>query len=252
MQEIGVEAPPVEAEKRRPGMARRQRKPRILRRLMRRLVAFLVVLALLPLGLGLLYRLPFVHPVSTLMIGDLVTLRGYDRQWTPLDELGKPIVHAVMMSEDGQFCSHSGIDFGELKAAIDEALSGERTRGASTIPMQTVKNLFLWPGRSFLRKAIEAPLALYLDAVMPKRRIMEIYLNIAEWGPGIYGAEAAAQFYFGQPAHSLSRRQAALLAAALPNPFLRNPLNPDAATRRVVGVIEARARRAGGYDDCLG
>ncbi|WEX09842.1 monofunctional biosynthetic peptidoglycan transglycosylase [Chelativorans sp. AA-79] len=245
-----MEAPSVEAE-RRSGAARRRGRSRIIRRVMRRLVAILVVLALLPLGLTLLYRVPWVHPVSTLMIGDLVTLSGYQRQWTPLDQLGTPIVHAVMMSEDGQFCSHSGIDLGELKAAIDEALSGERARGASTIPMQTVKNLFLWPSRSFLRKGVEAPLALYLDAVMPKRRIMEIYLNIAEWGPGIYGAEAAAQFYFGRPAKDLSPRQAALLAAALPNPFLRNPLNPDAGARRVVGVIEVRARRAGAYDDCL-
>nr|WP_309082829.1 monofunctional biosynthetic peptidoglycan transglycosylase [Chelativorans sp.] len=236
----------------RPRRARTGKRFRPAGRLLRGLMRIAAVVVLLPLVLTLLYIPSFVHPVSTLMLGDLATLRGYERRWVPLEAMGDNVVHAVMMSEDGQFCSHPGIDFGELKAVIDEALSGERTRGASTIPMQTVKNLFLWPGRSFIRKALEAPLAVYLDIVMPKRRIMEIYLNIAEWGPGIYGAEAAARHYFGQSARDLSRRQAALLAVTLPNPYERNPARPSAGLRRIASVIEARARRAGGYVGCLG
>jgi len=251
MQEHGLEAPAVEAE-RRPGPVRRRRRSGLAGRFANRLVRAAILVAIVPLVLTLIYCLPFVHPVSTLMLADLATLRGYERQWTPLEEAGRNVIHSVMMSEDGQFCSHRGIDLGELKAAINEALSGERTRGASTIPMQTVKNLYLWPGRSFLRKAIEAPLAIYLDAVMPKHRIMEIYLNIAEWGPGIYGVEAAAQHYFGRPSRDLSRREAALLAVTLPNPSERNPAQPSAALRRLASVVEARAQRAGGYVGCLG
>ena len=155
------------------------------------------------------------------------------------------------MSEDGQFCSHQGIDWGELNAVIEEAMAGETTRGASTIPMQTVKNLFLWQGRSFLRKALEAPLAVYFDAVVPKKRIMEIYLNIVEWGPGIYGIEAAAEHHFGRSARDLGRRQAALLAVTLPNPLERNPAKPGPGLKRLASVIERRAARSGDYVRCV-
>ncbi|WP_246727843.1 transglycosylase domain-containing protein [Chelativorans sp. Marseille-P2723] len=221
------------------------------RRWLRRILAVLLVIAVIPLLLTPIYRLPFVHPLSTLMLADLVTLNGYERQWTPLEEIGPAVVHSVMMSEDGQFCFHYGLDLGELRAVMDDFFSGGKPRGASTIPMQTVKNLFLWPGRSFLRKALEAPLAVYFDAIVPKQRIMEIYLNIAEWGPGIYGVEAASQHYFGKPTKSLSARQAALLAVTLPNPHARNPARPSQGLNRLASVIEGRARRSGAYIQCL-
>lgn len=210
-----------------------------------------VAIALVPVVLTLVYIPSFVHPVSTLMLKDLATFTGYDRRWVPLDEIAPVLAHSVMMSEDGQFCSHYGIDLGELKAVLDDALSGGPTRGASTIPMQTVKNLFLWGGRSFLRKALELPLAVYFDLVMPKRRIMEIYLNIAEWGPNVYGIEAAAQHHFGKSAKKLNRREAALLAVTLPNPAVRNPAKPSAAMRQLASVIERRAAGAGDYVRCL-
>ena len=215
--------------------------------------AFLVCvgLALLPAVLTLLYLPSFVHPLSTLMLKDLVTLRGYDRQWVAIEEVAPALVDSVIMSEDGQFCAHRGIDWAELNLVIDDAIAGEPTRGASTIPMQTVKNLFLWHGRSFIRKVLEAPLALYFDAIMPKKRIMEIYLNIVEWGPGIYGAEAAAQHHFGRSAKELSPRQAALLAVTLPNPADRHPAKPGAGLRKLAGVIERRARKSGGYVQCV-
>lgn len=247
-----MKAPTVKPEK-RPGARGRHRRQRgrPVRRLLARLFAVAILVGAIPLGLTLLYRVPFIHPVSTLMLADIVILEGFDRRWRPLEEIGPTLVHSVMMSEDGQFCAHAGIDWGELNAVIDEALSGERTRGASTIPMQTVKNLFLWPGRSFIRKAAEVPLALFFDAVMPKRRTMEIYLNIVEWGPNLYGAEAAALHYFGRSASELTARQAALLAVTLPNPHVRNPANPSAGLSRLASIIEARARRAGAYVGCL-
>jgi monofunctional biosynthetic peptidoglycan transglycosylase len=209
------------------------------------------MVAALPFCLTLVYALPFVHPVSTLMLKNIVTLQGYERRWVTLEDVAPVLIHSVVMSEDGRFCAHHGIDWGALNEVLDNALAGEQTRGASTITMQTAKNLFLWHGRSYLRKALEMPLALYIDLVMSKRRILEIYLNIAEWGPGIYGVEAAARHYFGRSAAELNRRQAALLAVTLPNPISRNPAKPSAGLNRLARVIEGRAARAGGYVDCV-
>lgn len=217
----------------------------------RRTLAAALFILLLPFGLTLIYRPAWVHPVSTLMMADLITLEGYDRRWLALEEIDTSVTYAVMMSEDGQFCAHSGIDWDALNTVVNEALSGEKPRGASTIPMQTVKNLFLWPGRSFVRKALEVPLALYFDFAIPKRRIMEIYLNIAEWAPNVYGVEAAAQHYFGGSARDLSARQGALLAVTLPNPAERNPASPAAGLDRLAAIIEGRARQAGSYIGCL-
>jgi monofunctional biosynthetic peptidoglycan transglycosylase len=244
-----VDPEPARARKR--SASRSRRRPRRARRWLLRIFTILFLIGLAPLLLTLLYTLPAVHPISTLMAKDLATFRGYDRQWAPIEDIAPVLVHSVIMSEDGQFCSHRGIDWKELNLVIDDALAGEATRGASTIPMQTVKNLFLWHGRSFIRKLLEAPLAIYFDAVVSKKRIMEIYLNIAEWGPGIYGAEAAAQHHFGKPASELTRRESALLAAALPNPYERNPAAPGPGLQRVASTVEKRASQAGGYVGCV-
>lgn len=218
---------------------------------LRRLVLTLAVLLILPLLLSLAYLPPPVHPLSTLMIKDLALLRGYQRDWTPLDRIGPRVVNSVMMSEDGQFCSHHGVDLGEFRAIFEDFLAGEATRGGSTITMQTVKNLYLWQGRSYVRKALEIPYAIYLDLVMPKRRIMEIYLNIAELAPGVYGVEAAAQHHFGKSTRELSARQAALLAVTLPNPYMRTPGKPSNSLNRLAATIERRAGHARGYNGCL-
>jgi len=211
-----------------------------------------LVIVLLPFVLTLLYLVPFVHPVSTLMLKDLVTLQGYDRQWVALEDVAPVLAHSVIMSEDGQFCSHHGVDLGELKGVIDDAIAGEATRGASTITMQSVKNLYLWSRPlETLRKVVELPLAVYYDFVTPKRRIMEVYLNIAQWGPNIYGIEAAAQHHFGRSAKNLTRRQAALLAVTLPNPITRNPAKPGPGLRRLASLIERRAAASGDYVACL-
>jgi len=217
----------------------------------RRAIQMLVCIALVPAALTFLYLPPFVHPVSTLMLKDLATFQGYDRRWISIDDVSPVLAHSVIMSEDGQFCSHRGIDWGEMRGVIDDALAGEATRGASTITMQTVKNLFLWQGRSLIRKGLEVPLAVYFDAVLSKKRIMEIYLNIAEWGPGIYGIEAAAQHHFGVSAGKLTARQAALLTVALPNPIDRNPTKAGPGLKRVASIVQRRASRAGGYVGCV-
>jgi monofunctional biosynthetic peptidoglycan transglycosylase len=217
----------------------------------RRLVKAAIVVALAPFVLTILYLPSFVHPISTLMIGDLVTFQGYDRRWVPIEDIAPVMQHSVIMSEDGQFCAHYGVDLAELKGVVMDTLAGETARGASTIPMQTVKNLYLFNVRSFLRKVVELPIAIFYDLFTPKRRILETYLNIAEWGPNIYGIEAAAQHYFGVSAKNLSRRQAALLTVALPNPAMRNPAKPGPGLRRLARLIERRASMAGGHVSCL-
>jgi monofunctional glycosyltransferase len=209
------------------------------------------VLLALPYALILVYWPPIIHPISTLMLSDLVMLKGYDRRWVSLDAISPILVKSVMMSEDGQFCSHYGIDTVQLKGVIEDALDGQATRGASTIPMQTVKNLYLFNGRSFIRKGLELPLALATDFIWSKARIMEVYLNVAEWGPGIYGIEAAAQTYFKVPASRISARQAALLAAALPNPYLRVPSKPSRGMKAIANVIARRAAVSGDYVHCI-
>ncbi|MBX3597881.1 MAG: monofunctional biosynthetic peptidoglycan transglycosylase [Rhizobiaceae bacterium] len=218
---------------------------------LRRLIKAVCIAVLIPLVLTILYIPSFVHPVSTLMLKDLVTLTGYDRQWVALEDVAPVMRRSVIMSEDGQFCRHHGVDLGELRGEFKDLVAGKPVRGASTIPMQTVKNLYLWNGRSFLRKALELPLAVYFDLVVPKDRILEIYLNIAEWGPNIYGIEAAAQHYFGVSAKKLSARQAALLTVALPNPIARNPTKAKAGLRSLARIVERRASRAGAYVGCV-
>ena len=156
-----------------------------------------------------------------------------------------------MMSEDGQFCAHNGVDWDALNLVIESALEGEGTRGASTISMQTSKNLFLWSSRSYIRKGLEIPMALFSDYVWDKKRTMEIYLNIAQWGHGIFGIEAASDIYFGKSAKDLTPRQAALLAVSLPNPLLRNPAKPSSGLNRLAQNVQKRAQQSGAYIKCI-
>ena len=221
--------------------------PRRPRRWLRLALRAVLVLALIPVVLVPLYLV--VPPVSTLMIFTRLSQGPIARQWTPFDAIAPTLVASVLVSEDGQFCSHGGVDWRELGHVLDQ--SEDHPRGASTIAMQTVKNLFLWSSRSYVRKAFEIPLALYADLVWSKKRQMEIYLNVAEWGPAIFGIEAAAQRYFDRPASKLTAGQAALLAVALPNPGERNPAKPSRYMQSRAKVIAARARLAGAYIECL-
>lgn len=207
-------------------------------------------LVAIPLVLVPLYWV--VPPVSTLMIGRYVTGQPVTRIWRDLDEISDRLKTAVVLSEDGQFCTHHGIDVGALQAEIDNFLAGREARGASTITMQVARNLFLTNSRSVVRKALEVPLAIYIDLVLPKRRIMEIYLNIAEWGPdGQFGVEAGAQAAFGTSAESFTWRRAALMTVTLPNPHVRRPGNPTNGLLAVAGIVEGRAQRFSSHANCL-
>jgi monofunctional biosynthetic peptidoglycan transglycosylase len=218
------------------------------RRIWRIALRVAAVLVAIPLVLVPVYR--FVPPVSTLMIFDWVVRGGnIERTWVPFDDIAPTLVASVIMSEDGKFCSHWGVDWDELSKVLDR--SDDRPRGASTLAMQAAKNLFLWPSRSYLRKAVEMPIALYADLLWGKPREMEIYLNVVEWGPGIFGAEAAARHYFSRAAKSLTLSQSALLAATLPNPSARDPAHPTGALQSLARTIAGRARMSGAYIDCL-
>ncbi|MFG1189570.1 transglycosylase domain-containing protein [Xanthobacter flavus] len=203
-----------------------------------------LVLAAIPLLLAVLYNV--VNPVSTLMIGRWISGERVERVWTPIEKMSPALVRTVIASEDASFCHNIGIDIAELREAIEKADDLEDTRGASTIPMQIAKNLFLWPGRDYIRKAIEMPLAIWLDLVVSKRRLIEIYLNIAEWGPnGEFGVEAGARRAFGIPAAQVDARQAALLAVMLPNPHRRDAGNPTAGVQRLAARLQARVPKEG-------
>jgi monofunctional biosynthetic peptidoglycan transglycosylase len=205
------------------------------------LAVALVVVLLLPYLLVPLYRV--VDPVSTLMLWRWMTGQRVARTVVPLSRIAPDLPATVIAAEDGRFCSHRGVDWQEIREAIEEADDLDEVRGGSTIAQQTAKNLFLWSGRSYLRKALELPLALWIDLVLPKRRVLEIYLNIAEWGPsGQFGAEAAARFAFAKSAHELSAREAATLAAILPNPRRRSARLPGPAVRRLAALYETRAQ----------
>jgi monofunctional glycosyltransferase len=173
----------------------------------------------------------FLPAPSTLMLGRWLTRQPVAREWRALEAISPHLVRGVVASEDQRFCGHWGVDFDALRDVLDD--EGGPSRGASTITMQLVKNLYLWPGRSYLRKALEVPLALAVDLAWGKRRVMEVYLNIAEWGEGIFGAEAAAQAHFGKAARDLTPLEAARLVSILPNPLLRNPGRPSAGSRRI-------------------
>jgi monofunctional biosynthetic peptidoglycan transglycosylase len=169
----------------------------------------------------------------------------------PLDAITPALPQAVLAAEDNRFCAHGGFDWEELGGQIDALLAGERARGASTITMQSAKNLFLWPGRDFVRKALEAWLTPQIELLWPKRRIVEVYLNIAEFGPGIYGAEAAARAYFGKSASGLNAREAALLAAVLPSPRDWSPRRPTEYLQGRARTIRTRIDQLGPMLDCV-
>ena len=195
----------------------------------------------------------FVPPVSTFMLVHWLSGGTVVRDWRPLEAISPDLVHAVVVSEDARICAHSGIDWHEVGEAIADADELSDARGASTIAMQTARNLFLWPGRHYVRKALEVPIAYFLTIAWSPRRIVEVYLNIAEWGPtGEFGAEAAAQRAFRKSADNLTRREAALLAASLPNPVRRNAARPGAGLQRVASrTIAGVASDGGAAIHCL-
>lgn len=199
-------------------------------------------------AMGVVYMA--LPPVSTLMVARWAGWQGVAQESVSLSEVNRSLLRAVVSAEDDRFCHHWGIDWRAMKSAAKEALNDDRAPGASTISMQVAKNLFLWPQRSYIRKVLEVPIALYLDLIWPKRRMMEVYLSVAEWGDGIFGAEAAAQAYFRKSASALTEREASLLVAALPNPLERNPTRPASYQRDYANTI-LRRMAAGPDISCL-
>jgi len=209
----------------------------------RSLVALAVVslfLLLLPYLIVPFYR--FVQPVSTPMLWRWATGARVERMVVPLSRMAPSLPRTVIVAEDGTFCRNRGVDFGAMREALADAEDISEARGGSTITQQTAKNLFLWSGRSIVRKALELPLALWINLVLPKRRVLEIYLNIAEWGPnGEFGVEAGSRYAFGKPAHELDSLESAELVAILPNPYRRSARKPGALVRRLASLYQRRA-----------
>ncbi len=224
------------------GKPRRSKRKGALRRWAGRLLA---AAGLWFVGMGLAWGLLDLR-VTPLMALRFAQGYGWQQQWRDLGALGEAMPAAVIGSEDQRFCQHGGVDWIEL----ERVARGERGGGGSTVTMQVAKNLLLWPSRGggspldFARKGLEIPLALALDAAWGKARVMEIYLNVAEFGPGIYGAEAASRVYFQKPAAGLSAAEAGALVAALPAPLSRQPAIEAGATRRTASALA-------GWDDCL-
>jgi monofunctional glycosyltransferase len=221
----------------------------------RRLIAgcAIAVLAFLvaPYIIAPFYRV--IDPISTPMLWRWVTGAPMQRTFVPLRRIAPALPITVIMAEDGTFCRNRGIDLAAIREVLRQSDDDvEDSRGASTITQQVAKNLFLWPGHNIVRKVLEVPLALWLNVVLPKRRIMEIYLNIAEWGPnGEFGVEAGSRYAFGVSARDLTPFQAAELTAILPNPSVRSAHHPGPVVLRLAGLYERRAATYATRDTCL-
>ena len=210
-----------------------------------------LVFVLAPYLVAPLYRV--VDPVSMPMLWRRINGQRVVRLYEPLQRISPALPISVIVAEDGSFCRNRGIDLGAIREALQQSDDDvAEARGASTITQQVAKNLFLWQGRSIVRKVLELPLALWLNLVLPKRRVLEIYLNIAEWGPrGEFGAEAAARWAFGISARDLNPVQAAKLAAILPNPVMRSARIPSALVQQLADIYRRRAEAHPGLDACL-
>ena len=212
---------------------------RLLMGLLVALVAHIAVFAAVPV------------PLTPLMAIRAIEGHGFTKTWVPLAEMSPHLARAVIAAEDNRFCEHNGVDWSAVGDVVEEYRNVGRLRGASTISMQTVKNLYLWPSRSVMRKGLEVGLVHVLEAAWSKQRIVEVYLNIAEFGPGVYGAQAAAQHHFERDAAELSLAQSAALASILPSPLRRNPTAETTATRNRVRRIRRGIRNLGPLLDCV-
>ena len=215
---------------------------------------FLLVVLLLALSIAWAFAYRYVDPPTTYpMLRDSIRGSHVEYEFVPMTAITRAMPRAVIGAEDARFCAHDGFDMGAIEAAMVRNATSKKLRGGSTISQQTAKNAFLWPQRSWLRKGLEAYFTVLIENIWTKRRIMEVYLNIAELGPGIYGVEAAAQHYYKTSAAKLTPRQAARLAAILPSPVKRDPAKLDRKNKRHARAIEKRIRvvRDDSIDTCL-
>ena len=239
----------------------RNRPPKPLRRrggalgFIGRLLLFVILLAIVvPPASVLIYKV-IPPPITILMIQRQIEGHGMDYRWRSLGQMSPDLPEAAVASEDARFCSHHGFDFKAIQAAMkQDKTHPDRIRGGSTISQQTAKNAFLWPGRDYVRKGVEAWYTVLIEAIWGKRRIMEVYLNVVEFGPGIYGAEAASEHFFHKHASELSAAEAARLIAVLPKPLGWDVSDPtrylrtrDRKVDRAMGAVRGR-----GLADCVG
>ena len=201
------------------------------------LTATLVVVALVLTSVAVHRLVP--PPLTFLMVSRAMEGEGLSYRWKSLDDISPRLVEAVIASEDARFCAHHGFDMEAIEKALKANERGGRIRGGSTISQQTAKNVFLWPGRDWIRKGLEAGYTVLIETLWGKRRIVEVYLNVAEWAPGVYGAEAAARHWFDKSAADLSAREAARLAAILPSPRRYNASSPGPYVRRRASRVQA-------------
>ena len=204
----------------------------------RPILTALLILALLPIGAVAIHRI-VPPPTTLLMVKQAVAGNGLTYRWRGIDNISPRLVEAVIAAEDARFCEHRGFDFKAIEKALDSNARGRKVRGGSTISQQTAKNVFLWPGRDWIRKGFEAGYTVLIETLWGKRRIMEVYLNVAEWAPGVYGAEAAARRWYGKSAADLTPREAARLAAILPSPRRYQAASPGPYVRRRASRIQA-------------
>ncbi|GGD57679.1 monofunctional biosynthetic peptidoglycan transglycosylase [Erythrobacter arachoides] len=218
-------------------------------RILRFIAKFVLGFVLLSLVLVIVLRFVPVTYTATMLMDE----RSVTRDWEPLSRIDRNMVSAVIAAEDGKFCSHNGFDREAIEEALEERAAGTRQRGASTISQQTAKNVFLWQGGGWFRKGLEAYFTFLIENLWDKRRIMEVYLNVAETGLGTYGVEAGSQRYFGHSAARLSQDEASRIAAVLPSPKTREAVNPGGFTRRYGNTIEARISqvRRDRLDECV-
>ena len=214
-----------------------RRTRRLLRRLWRGVVRALLALAALAVGLVIVFR--WVNPPpGYVMIAERIRLGGIERDWVPLAAMSANLSLSAAAAEDANFCRHWGFDIEGIRAAIADS---DRLRGGSTISQQVAKNVFLWPARSWVRKGLEAGFTVLIEVLWPKRRIMEVYLNVAEMGEGVFGAEAAARHYWRTGAADLGPQRAARLMAVLPDPQGRSPVSGSAFIARRGSAIQKGA-----------
>ena len=208
-----------------------------MKRVLRWVAKIVVAMFVLSIAMTVAYR--WINPpITLLMISRAFDGTKINKTWVPLDQISPNLVRASIASEDNNYLGHRGFDLGAIYDALDERQQGKRQRGASTISQQTAKNVFLWSGKSWIRKGCEVYFTLLIERLWSKERIMEVYLNVIEMGNGVYGAEAAAQHYFGRSAAKLTQRQAALIVAAYPNPRQRDPARPTSYLNKRAAQIQ--------------
>ena len=204
-----------------------------------RLIGLILLILIAAPVCGVLVFAVLPPPTTILMLQQAAKGQGMDYRWRGLNDISPHLVHAAIAAEDARFCSHQGFDMEAIQKALDHNAEGGRVRGGSTISQQTAKNVFLWPSRDWVRKGLEAGYTVLIEAVWSKRRIMEVYLNVVEWAPGVYGAQAAARHWFNKDAADLSAREAARLAAILPAPRRYRAASPGPYVRRRAARVQA-------------